>query len=175
MITRERVLNREGLPPWTQPALLKAPARLSGLHLVTTQEIAELEGRLSRGQLPLDFEEKLERLRAGNLAEGAVEQNCRLLISLLIARLEGLFSGGSRADADRLLRVLAYVRKDEDRIPDYRPNGFKDDLEELREAMVDLEPLVDEFKNWRLRHQVPAIWLHAEAKVRREQAAVRHA
>ena len=63
----------------------------------------------------------------------------------------------SPAERERLLRVLAYVRKDEDAIPDYTPEGFKDDQREMRAARVELSGMIQAFKAWPLRHQVPGI------------------
>jgi hypothetical protein len=54
--------------------------------------------------------------------------------------------------------VLAYVRKDVDAIPDYQPEGFADDQQEIRSAATELSALIQAFKAWRLRYQVPVIW-----------------
>jgi hypothetical protein len=59
---------------------------------------------------------------------------------------------------ERLLRVLAYVRKDDDSIPDYQPGGFVDDQQEVRKVDNKYHSLLESFKAWRLRHQVPALW-----------------
>ena len=53
---------------------------------------------------------------------------------------------------------VAYVRKDDDAIPDYRPKGFADDPQEVRVVTTQLSPLLQAFKAWRLRHQVPGMW-----------------
>ena len=53
---------------------------------------------------------------------------------------------------------VACVRKDDDAIPDYRPDGFVDDLQEVRAIARDLDSVLQNFKSWRLRHQVPAMW-----------------
>jgi hypothetical protein len=52
------------------------------------------------------------------------------------------------------------VRKDDDAIADYKPGGFVDDQQEVRAATQQLGPLLTSFKAWRLRHQVPRMWLH---------------
>ena len=52
--------------------------------------------------------------------------------------------------------MLAYVRKDDDAIPDYLPSGFMDDQQEVRAAAMELGPLLQAFKAWRLCHLVPA-------------------
>ncbi len=132
----------------------------SALHLVTAHELEELRAALARGELPRDFEAKLNRLAEGDLTHRFLARNCRLFSALLHAAQQGLFKQASRADCERLLRVLAYVRKDEDAIPDYQAGGFVDDQQEVRTATTELQPLLDAFKAWRLRHQVPAMWHH---------------
>ena len=136
----------------------KPMARSSELYLVTPQELAELRSSLVCGHVPLDFERKLNGLAGGDLTSGMVEQNCRLFIALLQAAQSGRFEPARPDDCDRLLRVLAYARKDDDAIADYKPNGFADDLREVRAATTDLSHLLQTFKQWRLCHQVPAMW-----------------
>ncbi len=63
-----------------------------------------------------------------------------------------------------MLRVLAYVPKDDDAVPDYKTGGLIDDQQEVRAATVELEALIQAFKAWRLRHQVPAMWLEDGAR-----------
>jgi len=128
------------------------------LHLVTTHDLHELRAALARGSLPPDFEAKLARLAGGNLIERFVEQNSRLFVALLLAAQDGLFVRITGPERDHLLRLLAYVRKDDDAVPDYRPDGFLDDQREVRAATAELGPLLQTFKAWRLCHQVPAMW-----------------
>ena len=87
-----------------------------------------------------------------------VERHCRLFIALLQAAHEGSFRHMTNPAQERLLRVLAYVRKDDDEIPDYKPNGFADDQREVHAAAADLGSLLNVFKSWRLCHQVPGLW-----------------
>jgi len=134
------------------------PSRSGLLHLVTPHELQGLRTALAHGRLPLDFEAKLDRLHEGDLIHRSVEQNSRLFFVLLLAALENSFTEPTPADRDRLLQVLAYVRKDDDAIPDYRPDGFIDDQQAVRAAAMELAPLLNAFKVWRLRHQVPAMW-----------------
>jgi hypothetical protein len=134
------------------------PMRLGLLHLVTPHDVQGLRTALAHGRLPLDFEAKLARLGEGSLIHRSVEQNSRLFFALLLAALECSFIDATPANRERLLRVLAYVRKDDDAIPDYRPDGFVDDHQEVRAAAMELAPLLHAFKVWRLRHQVPAMW-----------------
>ena len=113
-----------------------------------------------RRSLPLDFETKLMRLAQGDLTHRFVERSCRLFAVLLLAVQDEMF-GASKADCERLLRVLAYVRKDDDLVADYKPDGFLDDQHEVRAAMTDLGALLRSFKLWRLEHQVPGMWADA--------------
>src|SRR5712671_6726271 len=95
----------------TRPALL---------HWITLHDLQALRDALARGSLPPDFLRKLKRLKDGNLGHHFIEQNCRLFATLLAAAEEGSFREGGPAERERLLRVLVYVRKDDDAIPDYR-------------------------------------------------------
>jgi hypothetical protein len=134
-------------------------ARPGLLYLVTAHDVQGLRSALAQGRLPADLETKLARLAGGSLSERYVEQNCRLIVALLLAAQENSFTLATPADRERLLRVLAYVRKDDDAIPDYKPGGFFDDQQEVRSAATELNPLLLDFKVWRLRHQVPGMWL----------------
>src|SRR5437899_1590182 len=128
------------------------------LYLVSAQDVQEMEVALAKGGLPVDFEAKLNRLAGESLLHRSVEQNCRLFIALLQATNSGLFRRATEAEKSRLLRVLAYVRKDDDAIPDYKPSGFMDVQREVRAAATEFETLLDDFKSWRLRYQVPTMW-----------------
>ena len=149
----EHLAINQGRPPVRQPALV--PHRL---HLISGHEVQDLRQCLTRGQVPPDLETKLVKLSRGDLAHRLIEQNCRTIIALLQAAHEGAFKVASPDHCERLLRVLAYVRKDDDAIPDYRFDGFMDDQQEMRKATRELDSLLQNFKAWRLRHQVPAMW-----------------
>ncbi len=138
-----------------------APVRQGLLCLVTPQEVQELRLALVKRGLPPDFEAKLSRLGEGNLIQRYVEQNSRLFFALLLAASESSFIRATPSDRERLLRVLAYVRKDDDAIPDYLPSGFMDDQQEVRAAAMELGPLLHAFKAWRQCHLVPAMWRSA--------------
>jgi hypothetical protein len=138
---------------WQMPV---GPGRLA---LVTAQEEESLRESLVRGQVPQEFEMKLRRLATGNALHRYLEHHCRLLVELLEAAYAGKFLEASPQECRRLLRVLAYVRKFDDEIPDYKPDGYKDDQEEMRAATIELSALIKRFKAWRLQHQVPAMWL----------------
>lgn len=141
-----------------QPAALTLASRPALLQWVTPQALEALREPLARGHLPPDFLGKLQWLAAGSLSHRFIAQQCRLFASLLLAAEHGSFREISRAESERLLRVLAYVRKNNDAIPDYQAGGFVDDQQEVRAASVELAELLQAFKVWRLRFQVPAMW-----------------
>ncbi len=144
----------------------RSAALPGALHLVGPHDFRAMEEALGKGQVPMDFEAKLEKLAQGSLLHRFVEHNCRLFIALLQAANDGSFASATRPDRERLLRVLAYVRKDEDAIPDYKPGGFLDDQKEVRAAAIELSPLLEAFKNWRLQYQVPGMWVGAQGEER---------
>jgi hypothetical protein len=152
--TTAELYSDESGQTWTHPLALRPGA----LHLVSAHELHELREALARGTLPPDFEAKLVRLAEGDLLHRFLARNCRLFAALLAAARDGSFKEARPADCERLLRVLAYVRKDDDAIADYRIGGFMDDQQEMRMALAELHPLLKSFKAWRLRHQVPGMW-----------------
>jgi uncharacterized membrane protein YkvA (DUF1232 family) len=141
-----------------RPGTLMTMVGSGGLHLITVDDVQGLRSALAQGRLPADFEAKLATLAGGSLSERYVEQNSRLFFALLLAALQGSFIEATPSDRERLLRLLAYVRKDDDAVPDYLPGGFIDDQQEVRAAATELSPLLQAFKVWRLRHQVPGMW-----------------
>ena len=143
------------------------------LGLVNPHEIEDLRHKLARGQIPPDLELKLKKLSQGHLGHRSIEQNCRTIIELLLAGCQGVFNGANAEERERFLRVLAYVRKDDDAIPDYRPDGFADDLQEVQAVTRDLGSVLQNFKLWRLRHQVPTMWHAAQELMRVPPSAVR--
>jgi hypothetical protein len=137
------------------------PTRVSRPALwqwIAPHELEALRDALSQDRLPPDFLGKLKRLKDGGLSHHFIAQNCQVFAALLAATEDGSFREGSSAERERLLRVLAYVRKDDDAIPDYKPEGLTDDQREVRAATIELDGLIQAFKAWRLRHQVPAMW-----------------
>ncbi len=133
---------------------------------VTTEDVQDLAGMLQRGAVPGDFQTKLLELAGGGLAEQHIEKNCRLFVALLTAAYSGAFREITKAECDRLLQVLAYVRKTNDAIPDYKDDGFVDDQQEVLAAATELAPMLQNFKAWRLRYQVPAMWATANVSGR---------
>ena len=140
---------------------LQPASRMSFLYLVTDQDLQQMRNAIARGTMPPDFEAKLRKLTAGSLLHRSVEQNCRLFIALLMAAHDGDFVEADESERERLLRVLAYVRKDDDAMPDYKPEGFADDQREVRAVAMELSALLQAYKEWRLRHQVPKMWVTA--------------
>jgi hypothetical protein len=136
------------------------PVRPDFLYVITPGELESMRQAISRRTLPMDFEGKLTRLAGGDLTHRFLERTCRLFTELVLAVQDERF-GASKADCERLLRVLAYVRKEDDVMADYKPNGFLDPQQEVRAAMTDLGPLLKTFKTWRLQYQVPGMWLKA--------------
>lgn len=130
------------------------------LHLVTRLELEDLRRTLTftHGDLPPDLETKLGRLASQGLGSQILEHHCRWFAALWIAARQGQFRDPNPEQTEKLLRVLAYVRKDDDAIPDYGPGGFTDDQHEVQAAAAELQGLLRAFKQWRLRHQVPAMW-----------------
>jgi hypothetical protein len=128
------------------------------LVILTPHELRQLDESLQRRIVPLDFESKLNRFARGNLVQRSISKHSFDFIALLLAAYHGGFQEAKTADCERLLRVLAYVRKDDDVIPDYRPDGLLDDQQEVRAVTTQLGPLLRSFKAWHLCHQVPALW-----------------
>src|ERR1051325_6350537 len=133
-------------------------ARPGFLNLVSPQELAQLREALMDGRPPRDLELKLNRLGNGSLLHRFVELNSRLIIGLLVAAYSGSFREATPAKLERLLRVLAYVRKEDDANADNRPDGFVDDQQEIRAMLSEMGDLLQSFKMWRLRHEVPGMW-----------------
>ena len=132
--------------------------RAALLHWVSPVELEALRAALAGGGLPSDFLGKLDKMAGGDLSQRFIEQNCRVFAALLMASEAGSFRDASPAQRERLLRVLAYVRNNEDAIPDYCAEGLTDDQKEVLAAIVEMGGLIQAFKAWRLRHQVPAMW-----------------
>lgn len=159
--TRRNVLVTNRVTAAVGFTIQPTAARMSFLYLVTDQDLQQMRNAVARGTMPPDFEAKLRKLAAGSLLHRSVEQNCRLFVALLMATHAGDFLEADDSECERLLRVLAYVRKDDDATPDYKPEGFADDQREVRAVAMELSALLQAFKAWRLRHQVPGMWATA--------------
>src|SRR6266513_951897 len=117
-------------------------ARMSFLYLVTDEDLQQMRNAIARGTMPPDFDAKLRKLAGGSLLHRSVEQNCRLFIALLMAAHADAFEEADESARERLLRVLASVRKDDDALPDYKPEGFADDQREVRAVAMELGALL---------------------------------
>jgi len=137
------------------------PAAPSALGLVSGPELESLRVALARGLMPFDLEQKLAALDGHDVVENDLRHKSLLFLALLEAVRAGAFHEVTPAQQERILRVLAYLRKDDDAIPDTQENGYLDDLAEVRSAFHDLEILLQHFKHWRLKHQVPSLWMQA--------------
>ena len=132
------------------------------LHLVEPGELQALKETLSRGAIPVEFEAKLKRLGREGLTHYYIEQTSRLFIAIWFATRSGEFLKCDPSHLDLMLKVLAYVAKENDFIPDYQSNGFTDDYEMIRATGRQLETLIRDFKEWRLKNQVPRFWLKGQ-------------
>ncbi len=135
------------------------PARLS---LVEKWELEALRTALNRGALPSHFESKLRRLAQEGLTHYFIEHTSRIFIAMWLAARRGGFLRCQPEHLDLMLKVLAYVDKENDFIPDDHPGGYTDDYEIIRNAGKQLETFVKAFKEWRLKNQVPRIWLEPQ-------------
>ena len=137
-------------PTWAPPA--------SALHMVMPAELEQLRTELLRGHVPRDLELKLQQLLDGGLMHQSLGHSCLWFLAVLQAAFDGAYRMATPEQIDFMLRVLAYVRKDDDAIHDLQPNGYTDDHQEARIASTRLQPLLLGFKQWRLRHVVPVLW-----------------
>ena len=159
--TRSNVLVTNRVSAAVVVGIQPTTSRMSYLCLVTAEDMQQMRDAIARGTMPPDFEVKLRKLAGGSLIHASVEQNCRLFIALLTAAHDGAFGEADESARERRLRVLAYVRKDNDAMPDYKPEGFVDDQHEFCVVAAELGALLRAFKAWRLRHQVPSLWVTA--------------
>jgi hypothetical protein len=154
--------NGSGLAEYNNHAHHRGAQAVTGapgfLRLVERREVEDLRHALLVGELPSDFAVKLHHLADESLADQVMEHNCRWFLALLEAARNGSFEKIAPSDVEQILRVLAYVRKEDDAIPDFLPGGYWDDHQEVRAAVAELAPLLQAFKAWRLRHEVPARW-----------------
>src|SRR5262245_50609201 len=129
MNTSTTVRSEQG----TNPVRFVIGRTTSGnLHLVTEHDLDKLRTEVKQGDIPADLAAKLDKLAKGNLGDRFIEQNCRTMFALLVAARMHSFKELSELECERLLSTLAYVRRDDDAIPDYQPKGFLDDQQEVR-------------------------------------------
>jgi hypothetical protein len=142
---------------WNQPNDPSQAGR-DLLGLVSAAETAALRASLSIGKVPQDLLDKLNRLHAEDYKEHYLQRQSWVLLALLVAAGDRGFNDISPWDRERLVRMIAYVRKDDDAIPDGWPHGFDDDHDLMRLTCNQLRPVLDAFKSWRLKRQVPRLW-----------------
>jgi len=150
-LTEVELIRGAPAPAWARPGA-------SFLHLVSAEELQDLRNALMEGKLPTDLQGKLSYLTGESLIHRFVAENSRLIVSLLMAAYGGAFRQANQACLERLLRVLAYVRKNDDATPDSEAGGFVDDQQEMRAAIAEFGEMIQSFKAWRLRYQVPGMW-----------------
>ena len=114
MSARDLHFRSEPVVPHSLSRTPTGIVRPSALYLVTSYELQNLRHFLDRGVVPVDFADKLERLAKADLLGQSIERQCRLFMALLKAAGEAGFNQASKAECERLLKVLAYVRKDDD-------------------------------------------------------------
>ena len=116
------------------------------------------EDALKRGHLPGDFMDKLEQLQTDQHRDFYLKQQSLLIGRLLLAASAQDYAQVSPRDGERLLRMLAYVRKDDDMIPDSWPGGMTDDHDLMRLTCAEMSEVLRRFKAWHLSRRVPSLW-----------------
>lgn len=135
------------------------------LEMVTEAEIEALCDALHQDQIPADLRAKLDRLRTDDPKEFYLRQQSLLLALLLMSSAALGFCSLRPQVCRRLLRMLAYVRKDADAIPDTWPGGMADDHDLMRLTCTELREALDTFKAWHLAQRVPLLWNAQTASV----------
>jgi hypothetical protein len=135
----------------------------SALEMVTRTEMKALSDALQREHVPADLRAKLDRLSANDPREHYLKQQSLLLASLLMSPAARSFCALHQRDCERLLRMLAYVRKDDDAIPDVWPDGMVDDHDLMRFTCTELREALNSFKGWHLSRRVPLLWREGAA------------
>lgn len=138
---------------------------VQALNLVTQAEMDALGDSLGRGHMPADLVAKLGRLSVDDPRELYLKQQSLILGWLLTSPVAQAFCRVGPRESERLLRMLAYVRKDEDAIPDTWPGGMVDDHDLMRMACSEFRKVLDTFKAWHLSHRVPALWQERPARL----------
>jgi hypothetical protein len=126
--------------------------------MVTEAEINALCDSLREDRVPADLQAKLDRLRTDDPKESYLKRQSLLLASLLMSPSARGFCRLRPHDCERLLRMLAYVRMDDDAIPDTWSGGMADDHDLMRLTCADLREALETFKAWHLSRRVPLLW-----------------
>jgi hypothetical protein len=138
--------------------------------MVTKAEMETLCNALHQDHVPADLHAKLDRLRTDDPKEFYLRQQSLLLVSLLMSPAAREFCLLRPHDCERLLRMLAYVRKDDDAIPDTWPGGMADDHDLMRLTCTEFREALDTFKAWHLSRRVPLLWNSRAASLCRSNA-----
>lgn len=159
---QHRYNQSHGLDGGGQPSR-NCPSRvtLGALNMISSQEMNVLCHTLQKGLTPSDLAAKLSKLRDDSPKEYYLKQQSELLLSLLKSQASAEFCRIHPDECQLLLRALAYVRKDDDAVPDTLPGGFDDDHDVMRAVCVELKSSLDRFKAWHLTRRVPLLWNRA--------------
>ena len=126
----------------------------TNLHLLTEGEVEDLRRNIAEGLTPTDLQRKLNGLSEVDLVQYDLQRKARIIVCLLAAIREGGFGPAPLECEEHLLHVVAYLRKDNDAIPDQGPEGgWVDDLAEMREAWAEHREIITRFNDWRLKQQ----------------------
>jgi hypothetical protein len=128
------------------------------LNMVTAWELEALCHALRERRIPADLKAKVAGFRVDDPKEFYLKRQSELLLAFLLAPEASQYCRLRPDDCQRLLRVLAYVRKDDDAIPDTRPGGFVDDHDLMRMTCTELGQVLDAFKAWHLSRRVAHLW-----------------
>jgi len=146
---------------------------VKALEMVTKAEMESLCDSLHQDHVPADLRAKLDRLRTDDPKELYLKQQSLLLASLLMSPAARDFCSLRPNVCQRLLRMLAYVRKDDDAIPDTWPGGMADDHDLMRMTCTEYREALETFKAWHLSRRVPLMWnTHATSACRNDVAWV---
>ncbi len=126
--------------------------------MVTAWELEALCHALRERRIPADLKAKVAGFRVDDPKEFYLKRQSELLLAFLLAPEASQYCRLRPDDCQRLLRVLAYVRKDDDAIPDTRPGGFVDDHDLMRMTCTELGQVLDAFKAWHLSRRVAHLW-----------------
>lgn len=131
---------------------------LKALQMVTQAELEAFEDALKRGHLPGDLMDKLDELQTDQHRDFYLKQQSLLIGRLLLAVSAQEYAHVSPHEGEKLLRILAYVRKEDDLIPDSWPGGMTDDHDLMRLTCAEMSGVLQKFKAWHLARQVPGLW-----------------
>jgi hypothetical protein len=138
-----------------EPFALHNCAIHSGLDLLSDREVQDLRQSLASRVVPRDLQSKLHLLSIGDARMRFISEYSNLFLELFRSGCQGDFTQLTASDLEHVLRVLAYVRKEDDAIPDYLASGFFDDRREIGLAVTQLAPSLRKFESYRSMHGQP--------------------